>query len=312
MEGLNPEIVAALQAVGRAPNSARVQLAFFKQLATQLNSSTDRMVRQAMAQWFEACAPGRPARAVDYLAGAVLSPEALRFAATMMVQTGFPAESIETFSHSCQDLAETAAQDHSFGGVESKFADLAGDYDSRNVHGIVADQFYAFLETAGRFSPDARALDVGCGTGLVAAKLRPKVGILDGIDIAPAMAEKAREKGIYDSLAVGEAAEVMGRPDRRGRYDLIFSNWCLFYLPDLRPFFRSAAAAAAPGGQVVFTVYPCRDECDVMCKESGIEYAHSLAYLKRLGAENGLVEERVETRVLCNHPGYYCVFKRPL
>ena len=41
-------------------------------------------------------------------------------------------------------------------------------------------------------------LDLGCGTGLAGAVFKPLAARLDGIDLSPAMIEKARARGIYD------------------------------------------------------------------------------------------------------------------
>ena len=43
-------------------------------------------------------------------------------------------------------------------------------------------------------------LDIGCGTGLVGAQVRDLAGRLDGVDLSPAMLEKAKIKGVYDGL----------------------------------------------------------------------------------------------------------------
>ena len=47
-------------------------------------------------------------------------------------------------------------------------------------------------------------LDLGCGTGLAGAAIRPFCDWLVGVDLSPAMIAKARQKGLYDRLEVGE------------------------------------------------------------------------------------------------------------
>src|SRR5262245_13082081 len=68
-------------------------------------------------------------------------------------------------------------------------------------------------------------LDLGCGTGLGGAALRPYVDWLVGVDLSPGMIEQARRKGLYDRLATADMAgfladQIAGRalrPHRRGR-----------------------------------------------------------------------------------------------
>jgi predicted TPR repeat methyltransferase len=51
------------------------------------------------------------------------------------------------------------------------------------------------------------ALDLGCGSGLAGAALRPLVHRLTGVDLSPAMVAAARAKGIYDRLETGELTD---------------------------------------------------------------------------------------------------------
>ena len=55
----------------------------------------------------------------------------------------------------------------------------------------------------------ASALDLGCGTGLMGAALRGRADRLTGVDLSPAMIAKARERGVYDELIVGDAVALL-------------------------------------------------------------------------------------------------------
>ena len=57
-------------------------------------------------------------------------------------------------------------------------------------------------------------LDLGCGTGLAGAAFKPLAARLDGVDLSPAMIEKARARQIYDHLQVADLQTALGRPDR--------------------------------------------------------------------------------------------------
>src|ERR1700740_1038950 len=59
-----------------------------------------------------------------------------------------------------------------------------------------------------------RAIDLGCGTGLVATAFAKGVDHFIGIDLSPRMIERARAGGLYAQLEVAEMEEgLRGRPD---------------------------------------------------------------------------------------------------
>jgi predicted TPR repeat methyltransferase len=93
-------------------------------------------------------------------------------------------------------------------------------------------------------------LDLGCGTGLAGAAFRDLARRLDGIDLSPAMVGKARGRGIYDDVIVGDIETIPAHTD----CDLVLAADTLVYLGDLAPAFRAAATALKPGGAFLFTV----------------------------------------------------------
>ena len=93
-----------------------------------------------------------------------------------------------------------------------------------------------------------RVLDLGCGTGLAGLLFKPCAARLTGIDLSPAMIEKARARDVYDSLIVGDIETAL-----IGEYDLILAADTLVYLGDLRPVFAAVADHLAPGGFFLFT-----------------------------------------------------------
>lgn len=119
----------------------------------------------------------------------------------------------------------------------------------------------------------AHAVDLGCGTGLMAAALRGDVARLDGIDLSAAMLEKAATKDLYDDLAVGDIGAVLA--DRPGRYDLALAADVLCYLGDLAPVLAAVAASLVPGGLFAFTVETLAEDApeDWVLRPS-LRYAH--------------------------------------
>lgn len=94
------------------------------------------------------------------------------------------------------------------------------------------------------------ALDLGCGTGLTGAVLRPRCDRLDGIDISARMLEEAEAKDIYDSLR----KEDIGALEIGPQYDLIAANDVFNYIGALERVIGWCAGSLAPGGTLVFTV----------------------------------------------------------
>lgn len=96
------------------------------------------------------------------------------------------------------------------------------------------------------------ALDLGCGTGLSGVALKAFALTLEGVDLSAGMVAKARARGIYDALSVGEAQAFLETADRK--WDLIAAVDVLNYIADLGPVFSASAARLSPGGVFAGTV----------------------------------------------------------
>ena len=80
--------------------------------------------------------------------------------------------------------------------VEALFDQYADGFDEALVGRLgyrVPELLEAAISTTGRRF--ARAVDLGCGTGLMGERLRPIVDRLEGIDISAAMLRKAEARG---------------------------------------------------------------------------------------------------------------------
>ena len=79
-------------------------------------------------------------------------------------------------------------------------------------------------------------LDLGCGTGLAGAALRPFVDWLVGIDLSEAMIAQARGKMLYDKLVVAELTQFLQSAIASGaHYTLVTAADVFIYMPDLAP-----------------------------------------------------------------------------
>jgi predicted TPR repeat methyltransferase len=131
----------------------------------------------------------------------------------------------------------------------------------------------------------SRALDLGCGTGMVAENFLDKTGEIDGIDLSPKMLELAEAKGVYANLYLTDVLEFLEGSDvRPAGYDLILSADTFIYIGRLDRIFAATRDALSDGGLFVFSVEHL-EEGDFKLLPSS-RYSQSDAYIEKLAAEN--------------------------
>ena len=131
------------------------------------------------------------------------------------------------------------------------------------------------------------ALDLGCGTGLMAAVIRPHVEAIDGVDLSSGMIEKAKRLGLYRNLAEGELREALAAAAAAGRlYDLLLAADVLVYCGDLTPVLTAAVDAMAPDGLFAFTVEAMDGGKWKLSQD--LRYQHSLSHIEAAAAAAGL------------------------
>jgi trans-aconitate methyltransferase len=107
----------------------------------------------------------------------------------------------------------------------------------------MADAIFAMLDP----QPGEKILDIGCGTGQLTARITAAGAEVTGIDSSTEMLEEARvnypaidfQHADARSFSLGE------------RYDAVFSNAALHWVPDAEDVIRSVAAALRPTGRFV-------------------------------------------------------------
>src|SRR4051794_1821254 len=138
-----------------------------------------------------------------------------------------------------------------------------------------------------------RAIDLGCGTGLVATEFARGVDHFIGIDLSPRMIEKARLSGFYAELEVADMVQgLRSRPD--GSADLILAADVMIYVADLAPVLSESRRVLASGGLLAFTTETHKDEGVIL--GAGLRYAHAAAHVRAsveaAGLKLSLLEER--------------------
>lgn len=99
---------------------------------------------------------------------------------------------------------------------------------------------------------DLRVLDLGCGTGLAGAAVRPRAQRLVGVDLSPEMIERATARDIYDELHTAEVTAWLNGTSEQ--FDLIVACDTFIYFGDLSPVLRLAARRLSDEGVIAFSV----------------------------------------------------------
>lgn len=263
---LNPQVAVAVLALGQALLAADLLPTAIAELQRALRLDTDlEGARLSIAQaWLKA---GEADKALEALAELDDAPADMIAAA--------------------QAIKNAARSDAGY--VRHLFDQFSADYDARMIGqlGYAAPQILSDL--ARMVMPGREQLcilDLGCGTGLAGLAFKPLAARLDGIDLSPAMIDKARARRIYDDLQVADLESALAAPGPA--YDLILAADTLVYLGDLAAVFRAAHARLAPDGFFLFTVEQAPDEA-----KAGFElgpkrrWRHGEAYLRRLADDAG-------------------------
>ena len=130
----------------------------------------------------------------------------------------------------------------------------AARFDEDPEHGLHSEaQRAAWLQLLSRLAGDTprRVLDAGCGTGVLTTLFAELGHIVTGVDLAPLMLERARQKAKDAGVAVQyrlENAAKLSDPD--GSYDLVVARHVVWTLPDPAGTVREWWRVLRPGGCV--------------------------------------------------------------
>lgn len=129
-----------------------------------------------------------------------------------------------------------------------------------------------------------RALDLGCGTGLMAAELANRVDSMNGCDLSPVMIEGAHLSGKYSHLHVADVGDYLASQGDDSS-DLVVAADVFVYIGDLEAIFANCARVVQSGGLFAFSVQ--RGEGANWSVGADLRFAHSRAYLEGLASAHG-------------------------
>lgn len=182
------------------------------------------------------------------------------------------------------------------GGYVRKLFDRYADRFEDQLLGPLRYRTPALLDRVirGCLQPGAGGLDIvdlGCGTGLCGPLLRDLARTLTGVDLSPAMLEKAQSKGVYDSLHVGDIGAFL--QNATAAYDLIVAADVFPYVGDLQEAFERSRGALRPGGVLAFSVEAADTDAPFVLRPTD-RYAHARTYLRELAPRYGFAERRFD------------------
>jgi ubiquinone/menaquinone biosynthesis C-methylase UbiE len=101
--------------------------------------------------------------------------------------------------------------------------------------------------------PGDTVLDVACGGGIIVCAFAPAVKHATGIDMTPAMLDRARQLGAEKGVAnvSWDQGDVGSLPYADGAFDIVVTRFSMHHFLDPIGVLREMVRVCAPGGRVV-------------------------------------------------------------
>jgi predicted TPR repeat methyltransferase len=204
--------------------------------------------------------------------------------------------------------------------VQAIYADKSvGRHLEASLREHLKYQTPAILEAAlrdlhGAEHPVLDILDLGCGSGLYGALVRPRARRLVGVDLSASMIEESRRKRVYDDLHVRDVVDYLA--ETQDGFDLIVAMDVLCYFGDLRPLVRRCGDILKPGGILACSVERAPDDSAWQFHRYG-HFLHSAAHLREAAAGAGMREIQMTECALRrelgeNRQGFVALFALPV
>ncbi len=135
---------------------------------------------------------------------------------------------------------------------QARFDQIAAQWDESPRRAETAIAVADAIAAAVPLAPHWRALEYGCGTGLVGVRLLPRLKHLTAADLSPGMLTVLREKIAAAGLTgiTPQVLDLTRAAPPPARYDLIFTSMALHHIPDVGALLRTFASMLEPKGWI--------------------------------------------------------------
>jgi predicted TPR repeat methyltransferase len=211
-----------------------------------------------------------------------------------LADLGRNAEAVKNYQRAVALGGDGAGVPRAF--VTRLFDDYAPRFDDHLLGKLGYSMPTAMRQAVGRIFKDRRfhrALDLGCGTGLIGEHFRDVVSEIDGVDLSGNMLEQARRKEVYSRLDCDEIVAWLERAATDSlRYDLVVAADVFVYVGNLEPAFSAVRGILSDGGLFVFSVEDLpHGSLELL---PSFRYAHSTSYVRGLASTHGFTVELSE------------------
>ncbi|MDY0398069.1 MAG: class I SAM-dependent methyltransferase [Desulfuromonas thiophila] len=178
------------------------------------------------------------------------------------------------------------------------FNPVAQSWDAKPQRQLLAQAVAGAIRSEIPLAGSLRALEFGCGTGLVSYLLLPQLATLTGVDRAPAMLQVFEQKA--SELGQGERVSTFLATDDTllppgDTFELIYSSMVLHHVPDYSAVVARLVTALAPGGYLALADLDLEDG-DFHDQAEGVAHAGiDRELLQQLLRQQGLVAVRAMT-----------------
>lgn len=178
--------------------------------------------------------------------------------------------------------------------VETYFTKVAEQWDMmEGAHGYVAPQeFHRRVMAALTGRTLQRMLDLGCGTGLATMPFVKEVQERIGVDVTPAMADRARMARLEGAPVYHEVLTLDANQPHvalpQNPYDLVIALNVLPYLGECAAFMTHAAQALNAQGLFAVTAEPFVGNHGFGVVPQTSRFGHSVEYVRQVAQAAGL------------------------